>query len=393
MVIGLVDVDRMDNVTLQSAGNKLPPARDAVRSRKQMDSIRFGSIFLIMIHHFYHMQKPVGTVGTHFFFALTGFLVAMSLMKLREQVLSGVVTGWKAAYVFTTRRWMRVLPVMWIMLTCCFVLLTKSDRTHMLWHYALLSNIRMSLDGAYPAYIAHLWWISAIEQTLPFIILIFMLTPRHWLQRVLACLLIIGPAFRLIGYHLGWNYISMRVLPPAFIDIVGMGCLLAVAMKHGNLHLINLIKSIGLFVGVPMMFAALILIQTTQNDLYKSILFDIGSTWAVCALLIISYNGIGGPVGNILASPVLTYFGAISYGLAMWHLFAMAWMTKFFTDAPPHIRAAGSFVIATVFASVTYFLIERPVMRIKERITPKQTSKLQTSSGVSDVSMVELAKS
>src|ERR1700712_853700 len=104
----------MSNVTDQPASATPLPLRDAARSRKQMDAIRFGSIFLIMIHHFYHMQKPVGTIGTHFFFALTGFLIAGSLMKLREQVLAGEFSGLKAAYLFTTRRWMRVIPVMWI---------------------------------------------------------------------------------------------------------------------------------------------------------------------------------------------------------------------------------------------------------------------------------------
>ncbi|CAN5515855.1 hypothetical protein BH10PLA1_BH10PLA1_11560 [soil metagenome] len=282
----------MSNSIVQPESSKPLPLRNAARSRAQMDALRFGSIFLIMIHHFYHMQKPVGTIGTHFFFALTGFLVASSLMKLREQVLAGENSPLKTWYQFTTRRWMRVLPVMWIMLTACFILLSKSDRAHALWHYALLSNIRMSIDGNYPDYIAHLWWISAIEQTLPFLVLLFMVTPKHHLQNALGCVILVGPIFRIVGYFMQWNYISMRVLPPAFIDIVGMGCLLAVAMKHGNTRLVSIIKWVGIYVGLPMMCYALWTIQQTTNDLNKSIFFDIGSTWAVCALVIISYNEI-----------------------------------------------------------------------------------------------------
>jgi peptidoglycan/LPS O-acetylase OafA/YrhL len=347
-----------------------------------------------MIHHFYHMKKPVGTIGTHFFFALTGFLVAMSLMKIREQVLSGEVSPLKAWYQFTSRRWMRVLPVMWIMLTACFILLSKSDRAHAIWHYALLSNIRMSLEGNYPDYIAHLWWISAMEQTLPIIVLLFMAVPKHHLQKALACMIVVGPAFRIAGYFMQWNYISMRVMPAGFIDIVGLGCLTAVAMKHGNTRLLTAIKWIGACIGLPMMAVALWTIDQTGNDFNKSILFDIGSAWAVCALIIVSYNGLTGVIGDVLASPFFNYFAAISYGLAMWHLFAMAWMTKYFNGASPHIRAAGSFVIATFFASCTYFLVERPIARIKSKSTvvrkPTQSAMDRAPAGNT---MPELAKS
>jgi len=357
----------MSNTIDQPASVQPLPVRDAARSRAQMDAIRFGSIFLIMIHHFYHMQKPVGTVGTHFFFALTGFLVASSLMKLREQVLAGQTTPLKGWYHFTTRRWMRVLPVMWIMLTACFILLSRFERDAAAWHYLLLSNLHIAMVGHYPDYVAHLWWISAIEQTLPFIVLLFMVVPRHHLKKALTVMILVGPAFRLFGYFMHWNYISMRVLPPAFIDIVGMGCLTAVAIKHNNTRLLQVIKWVGLVLGVPMMTIALWHIRYTTNDLNKSILFDIGSSWAVCALIIASYGGLRGVVGNVLASPVLSYFGAISYGLAMWHLFALGVMTYFFRGAHPHFRAIGAFCISTVIASATYYLIERPILRMKSK--------------------------
>jgi len=339
--------------------------RDPVRSRKQMDALRFVAIFLIMLHHFYHMNKPFGTMGTHFFFALTGFLVAMSMMKIREQVIAGEVSAWRAAINFTARRWVRLIPVMWIMIIACAVLNMRDVRHHFWWHIGFATNIKIALFGLYPPYVAHLWWVSAMEQTLPFIILAFMLAPRNFLQPVLATFLLVGPIFRITGYICDWNYVSMRVLPPAFIDIVAMGALLAVAMKHKNYRLLKLIRTIGIVLGVPMMIAGIYLVQSDSPNgnisLAKSLLFDLGSTWAVCALIFASYDGILGPIGDFLASKPMSFLGKISYGTGMWHLFAMAFMIKFFRDFDPHVRALTSTLASVALATVTYYCIERPI--------------------------------
>jgi len=103
----------------------------------------------------------------------------------------------------------------------------------------LVAPIIFTIPAVIVGVVSGLWWISAMEQTLPFIILLFMFTPKHRMQLVLACVILIGPIFRFIAFWQHWDYISTRVLPPAFIDIVGMGCLLAVAMKHKNERLIQ----------------------------------------------------------------------------------------------------------------------------------------------------------
>lgn len=418
---------RMEVKTFDYASPSTPKTRDSSRSRAQMDALRFGAIALIMFHHFYHVQRPIGTVGTHFFFALTGFLVANSLMKLREQVLAGETSPLHAGATFILRRWMRVLPTMWIMLAMCFVLNMTFIRETIQWHALLLSNLYISATAHYPPYVAHLWWISAMEQTLPIFILLFMFTPKHRMQLVLACVILIGPIFRFIAYWQRWDYISTRVLPPAFIDIVGMGCLLAVAMKHKNERLIQTLRYMGWIVGVPAMLLAIVMIHYTHNDIWKNFVFDFGSTWAACAAIIATYRGIERKadrtytgwaplaairtlcfqcynnvrsfIGNLLATRASNFLGGISYGMAMWHLFAMAVMQKVFKGAHPHWRSSGSFAIAFVLAMFTYYLVERPISRIRESgkapklsPVPKVVLPLKDAIAMSDMEDVELAK-
>ncbi len=405
----------------------MPVKRDSTRSRAQMDALRFGSIALIMLHHFYHIQRPVGTVGTHFFFALTGFLVANSLMKLREQVLAGETSALQAGATFVFRRWMRVLPTMWIMLAMCYALNMTFIRDTIQWHALLLSNLYISATAHYPPYVAHLWWISAMEQTLPIFILLFMFAPKHRMQLMLACVILIGPIFRFVAYWNKWDYVSTRVLPPAFIDIVGMGCLLAVAMKHKNERLIQTLRKMGWVIGVPAMLFAIAMIKYTRNDIWKNFVFDIGSTWAACAAIIATYRGIERKpdrqytgwaplsaiknglfelynniqtlIGNALSTKASNFLGNISYGMAMWHLFAMAVMQKVFKGGHPHLRASGSFAIAIVLAILTHYLVERPISRIREDRKIAKASKpktlplpLKDSMAMPDIEDVELAK-
>ncbi len=417
----------MEVVKQEHASPSTPVKRDSTRSRAQMDALRFGSILLIMLHHFYHVNRPLGTVGTHFFFALTGFLVANSLMKLREQVQAGEVSPLQAGASFVFRRWMRVLPTMWIMLAMCYALNMMFIRDTIQWHALLLSNLYISIHHHYPPYVAHLWWISAMEQTLPLFILLFMFTPKHRMQQVLAGVILIGPIFRLVAYWYKWDYISTRVLPPAFIDIVGMGCLLAVAMKHKNERLIQTIRKLGWFIGVPAMLIAFAMIRYTKNDIWKNFVFDIGSTLAACAAIIATYRGIErkcdrtytGPlliaqmknalfsiynlvrtfIGDVLSTRASNFLGNISYGMAMWHLFAMAIMQKVFKGGHPHLRASGSFVIAMVLAVLTHYLLERPISRMRDERKialanqPKNAPPpLKNSMPMSDIEDVELAK-
>jgi peptidoglycan/LPS O-acetylase OafA/YrhL len=356
--------------------SKLWPDRDAVRSRTQMDALRFLAIYLIMLHHFDYMKRPVGTFGTHFFFVMTGFLVSSQLLKIREQLAAGQIKShWRAAVQLIKRRWMRIVPLMWLMITTCIVLQMRGVADCAIWQYAFASNIYVSLHSAYPHYVAHLWWIASIEQTLPFIILLFLLAPKNWLTRLVACLLIIGPAFRMIGYYRGWNYVSMRVLPPAFIDIVGMGCLIAIAMRQKNERLLKLIVWLGMTIGIVIAVWATWVQSETSTAPSQSLVFDIGSTWFACALIILSYRGLRGPIGNFLATRFMGYLGALSYGMGMWHLVMWAVITKYIPDWNLLLQIVIATVMTFIMATCTYYAIELPVIRMKAKMPSSKAGK------------------
>ncbi|HET9786737.1 MAG TPA: acyltransferase family protein, partial [Pyrinomonadaceae bacterium] len=72
----------------------------------------------------------------------------------------------------------------------------------------------------------------------------------------------------------------------------------------------------------------------------------------------------------------LVYLGRISYGLYVFHLFALVLMTR--VSVIPVIgvqlnfplRTVLSFLLTVAFASVSYKVLERPFLRLKDRFRP-----------------------
>ncbi|WES64245.1 acyltransferase family protein [Microbacter sp. GSS18] len=110
-------------------------------------------------------------------------------------------------------------------------------------------------------------------------------------------------------------------------------------------------------------------------------LFDGGSLfpgpaalWPVGgAALIVLAAGDRGPAGRILTSRPLVWLADLSYPLYLWH-----WPVAVFYVASrghPELGTVGAFVvlgISLVLSILTYHLLERPVVRLRPRVSPRR---------------------
>jgi peptidoglycan/LPS O-acetylase OafA/YrhL len=67
----------------------------------------------------------------------------------------------------------------------------------------------------------------------------------------------------------------------------------------------------------------------------------------------------------MLAHPLLRWIGAISYPLYLWHLWGLAigkWV-----PAPLPVQLFIATAASLVFASASYYLLERPILRWRDR--------------------------
>lgn len=72
-------------------------------------------------------------------------------------------------------------------------------------------------------------------------------------------------------------------------------------------------------------------------------------------------------------SPTFVYLGRISYGLYVFHAFGLQWMLHLVTMEHPGLawaaRFTGALTLTVLLASLSYFLLEMPFLRLKGRFT------------------------
>lgn len=92
--------------------------------------------------------------------------------------------------------------------------------------------------------------------------------------------------------------------------------------------------------------------------------------FALLVVLVIADVLEGGLLARVLAAPPLVWIGRVSYGLYLWH-WPVWWTLRF---AAPSLGAGVTLAIyvATSFAlaALSHRLIERPALRIKDRLAP-----------------------
>ena len=84
-----------------------------------------------------------------------------------------------------------------------------------------------------------------------------------------------------------------------------------------------------------------------------------------------------GFAGRVLANRVLAYIGLISYGMYLYHLAVIRQVDSWLgapLDAPLGIRIATYALLglagATLIATVSYYVVERPALRLKRLVSP-----------------------
>jgi peptidoglycan/LPS O-acetylase OafA/YrhL len=109
------------------------------------------------------------------------------------------------------------------------------------------------------------------------------------------------------------------------------------------------------------------------------------------SLLLPGFLGVGdnsGPVttrswwATVLASPVVVYLGTISYGVFLWHLVLLRLIQE---GLGFEVFAGGFWVVwplvvlaSIAFASASWFILERPVLRWAHRVTPGESVPVPT---------------
>jgi len=358
--------------------------------RPALDGLRGISILAVMA---YHSGLLVGGwAGVDVFFTLSGFLITTLLLE--EHAAAGRFSFTK----FYARRALRLLPALFVLVGFWgsvlvvqhpdFWVLTAIYIAAVLFYvanWAIIAGLPLGIFG-------HAWSLGIEEQ-------FYMLWPPllwftiRWRRPdgALSAAVFIA-AFATVAYRVamatGGANVSFSRLSGGLdtrADSLLIGCALGVAFVSGLLS--TLTAGVGVAAGLAAL-GALLMIFVVVPSPYMAVLppshpwLFAGTTTlpsTATALIILGALMPMGPVRRMLGASGLVQIGRISYGLYLWHFPVFAFTGALSRDAvtvAPAAIVVLAWGITFAVASVSFFLVERPALRLRPRSARPVADKL-----------------
>ena len=326
-------------------------------------------------------------VGVAVFFVLSGFLLYRPYAHAQA-----TATARPAAGRYLWRRAMRILPAYWVtVVVCLLVLPSNDDAAGADWaRHLTLTQIYQAhkLRGGLSQ-----TWSLATEVAFYVLLPLLALALASRSRRSGRPLLILGWAAAITG---GW------------VTLMGLG-LLSTGLQTMWL------PSYALWFGAGMALAAIHVSMRNDYAPRWRFLDDLGAAPVACwgaamAVLAIATTPIAGPLDlaeptaaqfgvkmllyatiavllmlpiafgpqtrskAVFSSGTASWLGTVSYGLFLWHPFALEWITTIggipaFTGDPVRIYLL-TVAFGLVLASISYYVVERPFQRLSHRWPP-----------------------
>jgi peptidoglycan/LPS O-acetylase OafA/YrhL len=390
------------------------PLLDALRALASLSIlVVHTAIFAgVFDHAFYRGLVAHLDIGVALFFLLSGFLLYRPFLAAR--VLGAPRTP---IHVYARRRFLRIAPAYWLALTVLAIFPGLYGVFTSNWwvYYGLLQNypvFTLSHDCTTNGFKCGIGpsWSLAIEVVFYAVLPCFALVMawvtarvrgRHWLAVELAVLAAIAGVSVLIqGFQIhysAWLFFS----PLGRGWWFGLGMAVAAlsvwvqergapprALAWVSDHPGTTWTTAALLYAVPSLFVFApgpslgFPVGSHTEYVVEYVLFG-----GVCALVLLPAvfgdMGVGWP-RRLLAHPVLAWLGLVSYGIFLWHFpillglrdggVADWWPAMAFP-----VLAAMTLAITLVCAALSYYLVERPLMRWKRgrRASPQEQRQAQ----------------
>jgi peptidoglycan/LPS O-acetylase OafA/YrhL len=345
--------------------------------RPGLDGLRAIAIGLVFLHHTGAIVVPSwrgrffkgGFLGVDLFFALSGFLITTLLLERR-----GTDSQLRSFYA---RRALRLLPAVVVLLLAMLLItiLEGSDLARALrtfpvvlgyvTNWAALHNIVIS------PYVTHLWSLAIEEQfylVWP-VTLLALLALRLSREEVAVVALVLAAASALWRAHLweiGTGWLAIYIRTDARADALLIGAMLALIGPFRVTKYFNAAaRNTAAYCGLAILIGGSWFVPPSSKMLYLG-----GFTVvAIGAVAIIAVETTGPWSGHrVLSSAPMVFVGRLSYSLYLWHFLVFWVVAVHLASWPTGVRFAVSWTAAFACAYASFAIVERPALRLKERI-------------------------
>ncbi|MDQ4123386.1 MAG: acyltransferase [Acidobacteriota bacterium] len=340
--------------------------------RPELDGLRGIAILLVLLHHAGIPLMHGSHIGVDIFFVLSGFLITALLCQEYEKY------GRISLKNFYIRRLLRLTPALALLLTIlgAYTVATKSGAElvktgkAIIYTALYLSDFALAFGFTNLGALEHTWSL-AIEE-------------HFYLLYPLALVLVFGKKLsrRTIFFLIGALIIAITI-HRAFLwgpspeevnrvfygfdtraDGLLIGCLLGLAASWGKLPSVKWFTALA---------AALTLFLAAVFASWNSALYAYGLPLInLSTALVLAFALTSRP--KYLSNKVLVWVGTISYGLYLWHNLIFILVRERITESPWGILILGS-AVSVVCAALSYYLLEKPCLKLKERFTTPTTQK------------------
>jgi peptidoglycan/LPS O-acetylase OafA/YrhL len=376
-----------------------------------LDTFRLLAFLTVFLFHAHLL--PVGYVGVLAFFVLSGFLITPILVDMREEL-----DVRRYFLSFYGRRTLRIFPLYYFYLGVLGAVAAMGFATQRMPAaigqvadqilYALTYSydfFHASRAFSFSPLLTHFWSLAVEEQFyLVWPLVVFCVGSRR-LKPVLLALVIAGPLLRLAegaivtshtpGLFGGPFDTLIYVLPFSHLDAFALG---------GYLALYGRTPSPALLASYAVVLAAVGLVTERFTGGGAGLTLGYGPFMAGAGKYVWGYTAVNLLFGGLLLvirdrrfmprlveQPALVYLGKISYGLYVYH-FAVLWLFSHLPVLMPDRPAlsywstvAGALCATVAVSAVSYAVVERPFLRLKDRYFAKRRRPATEASPLADV--------
>ena len=325
-------------------------------------------------------------IGVTIFFLISGFLLYRPMIAHRAGGAPAPATG-----DYARRRFLRIYPAYWVVLTVLVIVpgLTGVVDGHWWPMYTLVHTLPVyhgTQCAALPTTcgLAQTWSL-VVEVTFYVALPVYAvcarvltrgLGVRGWMAAELLLLLVLSAVSVVLQFAVfdpvpAWFANSVAAYVPWFA--LGMGMAVVSAGAHGPPP--RAVSWLGSHPGVLWATAAAAYVLVCLSVPASPFLFARGQrleiflSFGLIAALVLAPAVFGETAGGLprrlLAHPVVAWIGLISYGIFLWHYEAALKLGIDGAKASFVVVLAGTLSISIACAAVSYYVVERPVLRLK----------------------------
>jgi len=344
----------------------------------QLDGIRFIAIFMVMIAHWLQWQLSNTLVtkiqfvhGVTLFFVLSGFLITRILLENRKKYDDAGRGKMTLIRQFYIRRFLRIFPIYYLTIFFLALISYPGTREYFPWLITYTSNVYQSINNQYIGNFNHFWSLAVEEQFYMFWPWLMLFVNKKHLPWVIAATIVLSIASR-VYLHVAFpgHWMAGSYLIVTCMYALGLGAMLA-WLHTGRKTIVTKMLNPYLVWGSVVVYTIMLYLFISV-PWYKALVDEL--LFVVMSALVINYAVAGRFrlfAGGFLQHPWVAYFGKVSYGMYVYHLF----IPDLFYYLSPHIGLTISnkytafvafFVLTFVMSHLSWILIESPVNSLKK---------------------------